>query len=52
VRDVAYGVLREELALSGQADLLIALDRFWEDLKQYRAKPDVTPESLLQIVLD
>lgn len=52
VRSVAYGVLREELALLGQADLLIALDRFWNDLKRYRAKPDVDPETLLEIVLD
>jgi Sulfatase-modifying factor enzyme 1 len=52
VRNVAYGVLREELALLGQADLLIALDRFWSDLERYRAKPDVDPETLLEIVLD
>lgn len=52
VRDVAYGVLREELALSGQADLLIMLDRFWEDLKLYRKQPDTDPDDLLKTALD
>ena len=52
VRNVAYGVAREELALSGQADLLIMLDRFWQDLAVYRAAPDIDPQKLLQIVLN
>lgn len=52
VREVAYGVLREELALSGQAALLIMLDRFWKDLKTYRTKPEINQQGLLQTVLD
>jgi len=52
VRNVAYGVLREELALSGQADLLIMLDRFWQDLKLYRQNPDTDPKVLLNTALD
>ncbi len=52
VREVAYGVLREELALSGQVDLLITLDRFWLDLGLYRLAPDIAPEKLLEMVLD
>ena len=52
VRDVAYGVLREELALSGQADLLIMLDRFRADLDVYRATPDIDQDRLLKTVLD
>ena len=52
VRDVAYGVLREELALSGQADLLIMLDRFRADLDIYRATPDIDQDRLLKTVLD
>lgn len=52
VREVAYGVLREELALSGQAELLIMLDRFWADLEIYQAEPDINPQELLQAALD
>ena len=52
VRDVTYGVLREELALSGQAELLIMLDRFWKDLDRFRREPDIDPETLLETVLD
>ena len=52
VRDVAYRVLREELVLSAQVDLLLTLDRFWRDLQIYRQAPDIDPEKLLQIVLD
>lgn len=52
IRDVAYGVLREELALSGQADLLITLDRFWRDLERYRQQPDIDAGELMKTVLD
>ena len=52
VREVAYGVLREELALSGRSANLVMLDRFWHDLELYRARPDINPEDLLGIALD
>ncbi len=52
IRNVAYGVLREELALSGQADLMIMLDRFWDDLKLYRQQPGTDPKDLLKTALD
>jgi len=51
-RDVAYRVLREELALLGQAPLLIMLDRFWGDLQTYRPQPDIGSDALLELVLD
>jgi hypothetical protein len=52
LREVAYGVLREELALSGQADLLIMLDRFWGDLKIYRKQPDIDADGLMKVALN
>lgn len=51
VRDVTYAVLREELTLSGQTTSLIMLERFWQDMETYRARPDITPEDLLNVAL-
>lgn len=51
-RRVAYEVLREELALSGQGRNLAMLERFRDDLTDYSARPDIGPEALLGLALD
>ncbi len=52
VRAVAHDVLREELSLSGQRGLLVMLERFWDDLTIYGARPDINPEDLLRVALE
>ena len=52
VREAAYGVLREEMALAGRNRLLHRLDRFWGDLAVYAARPDISPEDLLALALE
>jgi hypothetical protein len=47
----AYGQLREELSLSGEATLVAVLDRYWRDLAQYRLRPDMDSTELLEMVL-
>ncbi|MDU9003376.1 formylglycine-generating enzyme family protein [Sedimentitalea todarodis] len=51
-REAAYNVLREELSLSGRDKTLRTLDRFWEDLAVYDARPDINPTQLLKVALD
>ena len=52
VRKTAYEVLREELSLSGQTNILWMLDKFWADLAIYSVKPDISPEDLLAAALN
>ncbi|MEO9781366.1 MAG: SUMF1/EgtB/PvdO family nonheme iron enzyme [Sedimentitalea sp.] len=51
-REAAYNVLREELSLSERENTLRTLDRFWEDLVAYEARPDITPAQLLYVALN
>lgn len=51
-RETAFGVLREELILTGQHSVLDALDRFRRDLERYSARPDMTSPELLTLALD
>jgi hypothetical protein len=51
-REAAYHVLREELSLSGRDNTLATLDRFWNDLILYAARPDISPAQLLEAALD
>jgi Sulfatase-modifying factor enzyme 1 len=51
-RDAAYRVLREELLLSARPGILAMLDRFWADLPVYAARPDISPQDLLQVALE
>lgn len=47
----AYGQLREELNQTGEAALIMVLDRYWRDLAQYRLKPDMAEADLMALVL-
>jgi hypothetical protein len=51
-RRTAYGVLEEELSLSGRSATTRMLDRFWADLQTYAGAPDMDPEALLRMALD
>ncbi|WP_424986235.1 formylglycine-generating enzyme family protein [Microbulbifer sp. S227A] len=51
-RQAAYGVLREELALSDRVNTLRTLERFWRDLAVYETRPDISPAQLLEVALD
>ncbi|MEY8827769.1 formylglycine-generating enzyme family protein [Sedimentitalea sp. XS_ASV28] len=50
-RNAAYGVLREELALSDRENTLRTLERFWDDLATYESRPDMSPAQLLEVAL-
>ena len=52
MRQAAYNVLREELSLSGRVRVLVLLERFWQDIPVYAARPDQSPDELLQLALD
>ncbi|MER2508082.1 MAG: SUMF1/EgtB/PvdO family nonheme iron enzyme [Amaricoccus sp.] len=45
----AYALLRRELTDSGQTRLLTMLDRFWADLVEFRAHPDMDEAALLAL---
>ena len=51
-RQAAFDLLRAELVLSGQVDLLATLDRFWLDVAVFELRPDLTPEQVLALALD
>ena len=51
-RQAAYGVLREEMSLAGRDNILLMLDRFWDDLAVYAQAPDLSPDALLNLALD
>lgn len=52
VRESAYAVLREEMALAGRPSLAKNLERFWDDLRLYPDRPDRSPDDLLALALD
>lgn len=52
VREAVYLVLRNDLRESGQSQVLLMLDRFWQDLSAYVEQPELASPELLQIVLN
>ena len=48
----ARGILSEELELSGQTDLGMALERFWHTIEAFGLRPDLGADDLLQLAVD
>ena len=51
-REVAFETLRSELAGSSQTELLMLLNRFWDDLSLYANSPDMSENDLLLMAID
>lgn len=51
-RDAAYSTLRKDLRGSEQTQVLVMLDRFWQDLLVYEQRSELSPSELLRTVLN
>ena len=40
------------MSLAGRDNILLMLDRFWDDLAVYAQAPDLSPDALLNLALD
>ena len=52
MREAAYTLLRTDLRGSGQSQVLLMLDRFWQDLNVYVERPELASSDLLDVVLN